>query len=496
MTNAKGGKIRFSDFLGSNLIRKKSGPAEEKGREQDEATAPDCKSGVLDRTDFREKNPLPGKSDTRNHALVGDSTGGSGNAAKSRDFFRFKDLMEFRGTPAPEEAAREEIAQSSDENKEQMLSLFPEASSFLYPGAGDAVPPGGAGVDKEDGAGPERDILKEDDEEEKRRQEGAGISLREEKTPQGKTAVTEEGASEEAVQIYSAAAHFLQQAKESVVRNNAFAVEPAVNLIARITGSPELIDKMYSLTIPVTQDEDYNISHQINTMVYTIKMGKGFSYSGRKLGELALAALLHDVGMFQIPEKVTGKFGKLTDEDLALIKRHPEFGRKILNNYEGGHPVLAEAAYQHHERESGQGYPRGLSGLQIMEFSKIISIVDSYEAMTHNRPYRKALMQAFSAKELIKSKHSLFAPNVIKVFLKEISLYPLGSYVRLNNRAIGRVVATDQSRPLRPEVLIIFDAEGHRVFENIVLKLDENPIFYIQDSISEDELPNVPSQEF
>jgi len=497
MSNTKGGKIRFSDFLGSDLVKKPES-AEKTGREQEEISSPDRSSSGLDSIYFRERNPLPEKTDIRNHALVGDGASDSESAVTSRDFFRFKDLMEFRGTlsqNAPEETAREGISQGRDENKAQMLSLFPETPSFLYPGANNDVHEERAGESQEVRTRPAPVISRKEDEAEGgiRAQERSDVSLLEEK-PVGP--YREDRYSDEAAQIYSSAIRFLQHVKESVVRNSAFTIEPAVNLIAQITRTPELIDKIYPLTIHATQDEDYNISHQVNTMLYALKMGKGLSFTGRKLAELALAALFHDVGMFKIPEKITGKFGKLTDDDLALIKQHPEFGRKILKNYEGEHPVLAEVAYQHHERESGQGYPRGLSGPQIIEFSKIISIIDSYEAMTHNRPYRKALMQAFSAKELIKSKNSLFAPNVIKIFLKEISLYPLGSYVRLNNRAIGKVIATDQSRPLRPDVQIIFDAEGNRVIEDVVLKLDENPIFYIQDSISDEELPNIPSQEF
>ena len=179
-------------------------------------------------------------------------------------------------------------------------------------------------------------------------------------------------------------------------------------------------------------------------MVYALKIGAGFSYSAKRLHELALAALFHDVGMFLMPEEITNKNGKLSAGDLMVIKKHPVLGRDILSAFEE-YPWLAEVAYQHHERENGQGYPLGLKGDQISEYAKIIGIVDSYEAMTHNRPYRKALMQAFSAQELIKSKNLLFSPMVIRVFLKEISIYPLGSYVRLNNKVSDR-----WSEPTRP----------------------------------------------
>jgi HD-GYP domain-containing protein (c-di-GMP phosphodiesterase class II) len=81
-------------------------------------------------------------------------------------------------------------------------------------------------------------------------------------------------------------------------------------------------------------------------------------------------------------------------------------------------------AYEHHERENGQGYPRGIKGDEICEYAKITGIVDTYEAMTHNRAHRKAIIQNVSIRELILSKNLMFSPKIIKAFIKEISLYP------------------------------------------------------------------------
>lgn len=292
------------------------------------------------------------------------------------------------------------------------------------------------------------------------------------------------------VEIYNKFTAILNTIKARVKNGREFSIEPVSDLILDVIRTPDLLRNLYQLTIAVPHNSDYNISHQVNTMVYALKIGKGFSFTEKRLHELATSALLHDVGMFLIPENITNKYEKLTSNDLNAIKQHPMIGRKILDVF-SAHPWLADVAYHHHERENGQGYPEGFRGNQISEYAKIVGIVDSYEAMTHNRPYRKALMQAFSAKELIKSKNMLFSPSVIKVFLKEISLYPLGSFVRLNNKAIGQVIGTDRTRPLRPDIKVIFDSEGNRVNEPTILRLDQNPIYYIQDSVSESELPSL-----
>lgn len=295
-------------------------------------------------------------------------------------------------------------------------------------------------------------------------------------------------------EIYNRLITALNIIKAMVKSGREFSIEPVSDLISHIVGMPDLFEDLYKLTIPVPRNGDYNILHQVNTMVYALKIGRGLSFNEKRLHELALSALLHDIGMFLIPENITGKDAKLTTDDLNAVKQHPIIGKKILETFKA-HPWTAEVAYHHHERENGQGYPQGLLGDQISEYAKIVGIVDGYESMTHNRPYRKALKQAFSAKELIKSKNMLFSPPIVKVFLKEISLYPLGSFVRLNNKAIGQVIGTDRARPLRPDVKIFFDGEGNRVNEPTILRLDQNSIYFIQDSVSEDELPGLPYAE-
>jgi len=111
------------------------------------------------------------------------------------------------------------------------------------------------------------------------------------------------------------------------------------------------------------------------------------------------------------------------------------------------YPNVGRAIYEHHERENGQGYPSGLKGDEISEYAKIIGICDSYEAMTHDRPHKKAAAQYSSVLQLAGSKDLLFSPNIVKIFLDEITLYPIGSYVRLNNKALCIVVGTNPNNP-------------------------------------------------
>jgi HD-GYP domain-containing protein (c-di-GMP phosphodiesterase class II) len=192
--------------------------------------------------------------------------------------------------------------------------------------------------------------------------------------------------------------------------------------------------------------------------------------------------------MFLIPKAIIGKEGALTAADLTEIRKHTETGRDFLRFYDLDYPDLSRAVYEHHERESGQGYPLGIKGEQICEYAKIIGICDAYEAMTHHRPHRKAAAQYISVRELAGTKNMFFDPRMVKVFLDELTMYPVGSYVRLNNRAVGVVVGTNRNNPFKPTVRIVSDGQGNRISGEQLVNLADTTILNIVAGISAEEV--------
>jgi len=290
----------------------------------------------------------------------------------------------------------------------------------------------------------------------------------------------------EAENSYRAFQIFIAEVKKTVVNNEKVQFENALIPIRKLIDTQQMLEWIYPLTVAsIVNVEDYLILHSVNVMVYALKMGRHMGYSQKNLTELALAALLHDVGLFMIPENITSKKGFLTESELVLIKRHPDMGKNLLYAFKDDCPWLLRAVYEHHERENGQGYPEGIKGDEISEYAKIIGMCDSYEAMTHNRPHKKAIMQFVSVRELVETKN--FSSKILKSFLDEISLYPIGSHVKLNNKSIGRVITTNADQPLKPVISLLFDGNGNRIMGERIINLKENPILVISGGVEEDE---------
>ncbi|MFH2117910.1 MAG: HD domain-containing phosphohydrolase [Bacillota bacterium] len=135
--------------------------------------------------------------------------------------------------------------------------------------------------------------------------------------------------------------------------------------------------------------------------------------------ELEQAGLFHDIGKISIPDSILNKPGKLTSEEYDVIKTHVEVGYQILRAADE-YSDLAIHALHHHERWDGKGYPSGLKGNDIPLFSRIIGVVDAYEAMTADRPYRSKLTQEYAISEIIKYSGSQFDPEIAKIFVEKV----------------------------------------------------------------------------
>ena len=142
--------------------------------------------------------------------------------------------------------------------------------------------------------------------------------------------------------------------------------------------------------------------------------------SQAEVDTLNRGGLLHDIGKIGIPVSLLDKPGKLTEEEFAEIKTHPEIGEKILEPIEA-YKDITPMIVQHHERYDGKGYPRGLSGEAIDLNARILCVADVYDALVSNRPYRQGWIQQKATTFIAEGAGSHFDPEVVRVFSEVVA---------------------------------------------------------------------------
>ncbi len=179
------------------------------------------------------------------------------------------------------------------------------------------------------------------------------------------------------------------------------------------------IQTVTALSEAVDAKDRYTSGHSKRVAEYSRMIAARMGKSKTEQEEIYRAGLLHDVGKIRIPVEIINKPGKLTDEEFNIIKVHPVTGYHILKGISGSRPIALAAKY-HHERYDGNGYPNGLEGDRIPETARILGVADSYDAMTSNRSYRKALPQEVVRSEIEKGKGTQFDPDIADIMLQMI----------------------------------------------------------------------------
>lgn len=208
------------------------------------------------------------------------------------------------------------------------------------------------------------------------------------------------------------------------------------------------------------RDEDqYTAEHCLNVCILALIFGRSLGMPEDQMSNLGLCGLLHDVGKIRVPDEILNKPGKLNDKEMVIMRAHAAHGRKLLSASKNMYEGAIEVAYCHHERPDGKGYPQGLAADSISLFSKIISIVDVYDAMTCDRVYASAKPTTEALKILYECRGTQFDENLVLAFIQTIGLYPPGSIVTLKNGCVGLVVETNERSRHLPKVLIMRDQE-------------------------------------
>ena len=220
---------------------------------------------------------------------------------------------------------------------------------------------------------------------------------------------------------------------------------------------------------------EYTASHSLDVSIYMTAFGRFRQLEQQQVELLGYVGLLQDIGKVRLPKALLEKRGRLTPEEFEQAKLHVSYSVEILRATAGIPIELPRLAVLHHERYDGSGYPNRLQGAHIGMIGGIAAIVDTYDAMTVQRPYADAVAPSAAISNLYKWRGVFFDAGLVEQFIRFIGIFPVGSLVELNSGEVGVVISQNPEERLKPRVMLIRDAKGVELRPQKLLDLSRSP---------------------
>ena len=209
----------------------------------------------------------------------------------------------------------------------------------------------------------------------------------------------------------------------------------------------------------IREKDTYLLEHSLNVGILSAHFARSLGMSQPEIEAAAYSGLLHDLGKIKIPDEILHKPGRLTEDEMDVMKKHVEYGVEFLSamKLDTG---LIKVVSEHHERLDGLGYPYRLSGEDISYNGRILAITDMYDALTADRCYKAGMPSQKALQILMKDSESKLDATLLQQFIKCMGIYPLGSLVELSNQRVAMVMHQNERQPLRPVVKMFYSISG------------------------------------
>jgi HD-GYP domain-containing protein (c-di-GMP phosphodiesterase class II) len=212
----------------------------------------------------------------------------------------------------------------------------------------------------------------------------------------------------------------------------------------------------------IRKKSQYIYTHAINCCALAATFCRHLGFSKEEIHDISMGALLLDIGTVRLPSSLLEMRSQLNKLSMKLVRHHINFGIEILENTPNMPVVVHKMVLTHHERVNGKGYPNCLKGDEIPICGRIAAIVDCYDAMIRDRPYRRRMSPTEAICTMYNWRKVDFHEDLVEQFIQCIGAYPTGSLVKLNSGQTGIVMSQNRTRRLYPKVLLILNAEGVR----------------------------------
>lgn len=213
--------------------------------------------------------------------------------------------------------------------------------------------------------------------------------------------------------------------------------------------------------------DEYTYHHSVNVSILSIALAQRLGLSRKKLTELGLVALFHDIGKIEIPQEVLNKPSNFTEDEWRLMRRHPVWGVRAilkLRGFDSAAIRSAIVAFEHHMYYDFSGYPKVKKYMELDLYSRIVSLADQYDAMTSSRVYSRIPMSPDKSLSIMMDRSGTqLDPLLFKFFINMVGVFPIGTLVMLDTKELGLVYESSAVFADRPRVLLVIDSKGKRI---------------------------------
>lgn len=249
----------------------------------------------------------------------------------------------------------------------------------------------------------------------------------------------------------------------------------ARNIIFEIINNKSVMINM----VDIKTFDDYVFSHSVNVAVMSTVIGTAMHLETTKVEKLTASALLHDIGKIFISKSIINKAERLTEEEERIYKSHPERGYRYIKDHYSMPVTTYVGILQHHERYDGKGYPDGKKGEEISLFGRIISLCDAYDNLVTEKLNFKAQLPSDAIEYIMAYNGQKYDPKLVKIFLKRVAPYPLGTILKLSNNDSVIVIGNNEECTSRPKVRNlanneVYDLTYDKKFKNVIIVSVEN----------------------
>lgn len=213
--------------------------------------------------------------------------------------------------------------------------------------------------------------------------------------------------------------------------------------------------------------------HSLNVSILSMMIAKNKGYSAEQIKSVAFGALFHDIGKIKIPTNIIRKTTPLTLPEQNYLNLHPKYGLDIAESAKNFPDTTKSIIYQHHELLDGTGFPDGLQGNQIDEFSQIVALANAYDNLCHTNIIAEQKIPYTALSHLYKNCKHLYNNDNLNILIKFMGVYPPGTVVQLSNKMVGLVISVNAQHILYPNVLL-YDANVPRTQAPIVDLADKD----------------------